>query len=143
MIGYSRARLLAQAIGRKLFPIVLYSSPEVIVCSLGGVGTTFVMRHIRQFSDTNDPFDVDGLKHLPRPPRFLARRPKVVFVSGDARDSMNSIERRGWIPIQAAKLGCHEAVLDPQGARARRAYLTAIADQERRWRRYRGAFFSQ
>lgn len=75
------------------------------IISPGGVATTFLIDYVQRFVPINNRDDEDGLKHLPYLPiRF--RDARIVFVTGDPKDIYNSLHRRNFHGIQAAKLGC-------------------------------------
>lgn len=70
---------------------------DVLIVSAGGVATTFFIKHLSQFLETNEPGNEDGLKHLSVKPRFWgARRPKIIFVLGDPVEAALSLDRRGY-----------------------------------------------
>lgn len=106
--------------------------PNVLIVSPGGVATTMLIEHIGQFTVTNLPGDSDGLKHLPRPPRWASEIEKVIFVYGDRSEVYLSIKRRGWVGKQGAKLGSLLAATFP-GAIARLAFITAVGKQIESW----------
>lgn len=130
-IGYARL-----ALRRRFLPV---ARPEqrlrVLVVSPGGVATTTLIRHLRDFMPVNADDDADGLKHLPRPPGWLDERTKVLFVAGDAEVVRRSIGRRGWIAVQGAKLGSVLSVLLPSPL-SDVAFERAVRSQARRWRRW-------
>ncbi|MEQ8324230.1 MAG: hypothetical protein RIE58_03335 [Vicingaceae bacterium] len=76
--------------------IFLPKSIEVIICSGGGVGTTFFIEEIKRYKSTNDPHDLDGLKHLPLPPISLNKNLKAIFVLGDPLIACASLFRRDF-----------------------------------------------
>lgn len=73
-----------------------------LVCSPGGVATTAVMKHISRFLQINDPGDIDGLKHLPRPP---ATSIPVLYIFGQGEQIVASLERRNYGIPHLVKLG--------------------------------------
>lgn len=77
-------------------------SPRVLVVSPGGVATTMLLKHINRFTDANEPFDLDGWKHIPVPPK---QSQKIIYVYGDLDIICANAELRDWIPRQGAKLG--------------------------------------
>ncbi|MCM2370663.1 sulfotransferase domain-containing protein [Aporhodopirellula aestuarii] len=83
---------------------VLPSGIEVLVASVGGVGTTMLLRHIGKFRKTNHPSDHDGLKHIPIPPTDVGGTAKYVYVFGDPIDSVISLFRRNYQSQQSRKL---------------------------------------
>ena len=102
------------------------------VVSPGGVATTALMVHLKKYLRLNDLNDGDGLKHLPRPPDWLRPTDRVLFVTGDPSAAARSIERRGWVSIQGAKLGSPLAVVLPT-ALGRRALGRAMRRQIGAW----------
>ena len=104
---------------------------DVVICSPGGVATTMLLEHIGCFLRTNDKDDRDTLKHVPDPELLLSDekfRGQVIYVSGDLSSIVASIERRGWIRIQGAKLGSLSSVLLPESA-AKKAFTQAVSGQ--------------
>ncbi|MCB5200652.1 hypothetical protein LGQ03_15545 [Loktanella sp. TSTF-M6] len=134
----TRMRLLAKALRRALWPQITPRRFDVLVCSPGGVGTTFVMKHLHQFVKTNAAHDQDGLKHPARPPLFLRGRPRILFIHGDPDVALRSIIRRGFFPYQAAKLGLPACVVLGDTPLGQRFYLRGQARQLARFKRYRG-----
>ena len=80
-----------------------FAGAGVTVVSPGGVATTAVIDHLSRFVHVNDRADRDNKKHRPKPPSDASSR--LIFVYGEAEDSLRSIDRRGWLRIQSAKLG--------------------------------------
>jgi hypothetical protein len=110
---------------------------QVLVVSPGGVGTTMVLEHLRRFVRVNDPFDRDGLKHLPRPPKFGSAQTRTVFLSGRPDDIFDSLNRRGWVDGHGSLLGSFATVLSsPQ--RKREHFAAALGRQRDAWSNYRG-----
>lgn len=104
---------------------------DVVICSPGGVATTMLLQHFGCFVNTNDKDDLDTLKHVPDPELLLSDpkfRGRILYVYGDIRSTVASIDRRGWVRRQGAKLGSLWAVLLPQGA-ARHAFARAVSAQ--------------
>lgn len=130
MVIPSRIKLATSALARRIAPRFVRQSYDVVICSPGGVGTTFLMRHISKFRKTNDYFDEDSLKHLPTPPLFLRKNPKMIFISGNSEQAMQSIIRRGWLSIQGAKLGCIRCALSGDTEKSRAAYIKAVHRQK-------------
>ncbi|WP_412507234.1 hypothetical protein [Roseovarius sp. SYSU LYC5161] len=104
---------------------------DVVICSPGGVATTMLLEHLACFVRTNDKDDRDTLKHVPDPelllsdPKFQGR---ILYIYGDIDSTVASIERRGWIRIQGAKLGSMSAVILSHTA-SRHAFENAVAAQ--------------
>ena len=81
---------------------------DVIICSPGGVATTMLLEHVAKYLRTNAVHDQDTLKHVPDPILYGlndASGVRVLFVHGKPDQITRSIQRRGWIRIQGAKLG--------------------------------------
>lgn len=53
---------------------------ETIICSPGGVGTTFLIKFIAQYKSVNNSKDRDGIKHLDRPPLVLNNSLKAIYI---------------------------------------------------------------
>jgi hypothetical protein len=110
---------------------------DVVICSPGGVATTMLLQHIGCFVNTNDKNDADRLKHVPAPELLLSDpkfRGRILYIYGDIRSTVSSIERRGWVRIAGAKLGSLSAVFLPQSA-SRNAFARAVAAQINTFRR--------
>ncbi|MEM7702943.1 MAG: hypothetical protein AAF251_13465 [Pseudomonadota bacterium] len=105
----------------------------MLVFSPGGVGTTLLIQELGRYVRVNRPHDRDGLKHLPTP-RNLPARVKVVFVTGAFDSVCQSLERRGFLPGQLAKLGSPLGPLLPK-ARARAALRALVKRQKQAWSR--------
>ncbi|WP_319530962.1 hypothetical protein [uncultured Cohaesibacter sp.] len=107
---------------------------DVLIVSPGGVATSMLMAQVARYKRINDPHDRDGLKHLPRPPRWAPRqKPQTtVFVYGSQEEASASILRRGWLEFQAAKLACPLATIS-SGKKALQSYKQAIREQRRAW----------
>ncbi len=126
-------RTLGRTIARKFWLPTPDSWAPVLVISPGGVGTTFLMHHIRRFKSTNHFGDDDHLKHLPRPPRaFPGNAVAVLFVSGDAGEISKSLERRGYLDHHCCKLGCVAGLL-AKGDAKHRHFARAVDAQKRSW----------
>lgn len=106
-----------------------------LVISPGGVGTTFLMRHLSGYIGLNDDYDEDRLKHIPYVPvDFLATK-KILFITGSDDAIYSSIQRRGWVSIQGAKLGSLLVPLSA-GKLQERAFRAAVRRQIARFRTY-------
>lgn len=104
---------------------------DVVVCSPGGVATTMLLQHLSHFKSTNCVNDTDTLKHVPDPKILLSSpgfKGKICYLHGDEDAILASIERRGWVRIQAAKLGSFAAAITPKFL-ARRAFTAAVSRQ--------------
>ena len=64
---------------------------EVLICSPGGVGTTFLIKHISQYKVTNNPQGRDQLKHIQFPPISSNRNVKYLFLFGNPIESVMSV----------------------------------------------------
>ena len=89
---------------RTAFMLGFRALPPFLIISGGGVSTTTLGKHLRQFASVNSPADSDGLKHMQRIPRRWARSSKVLFLWGEPSRQVQSIQRRGWLRIQLSKL---------------------------------------
>ncbi len=84
---------------------------EFLICSPGGVGTTFLMRFFNNYVQTNDPFDKDGLKHLPAPPQNIAPSARAAFILSDPVSAVLSIYAREFAEQHSIKLGSRSLVI--------------------------------
>ena len=89
---------------RTAFRLGFRALPPFLIISGGGVATTTLSKHLRQFVSVNSPADSDGLKHMQRIPRRWARSSKVLFLWGEPSGQVQSIQRRGFLRIQLSKL---------------------------------------
>ena len=106
---------------------------RITVVSPGGVATTMLMQHIGKFCTLNSHGDTDGLKHRPEPPVLLSDDQKLLFIYGPLDKSAASLERRGWLRIQSAKLGSVAGAYSPK-AIGRTAFKHAAAKQIEKFR---------
>lgn len=102
---------------------------EVLVASSGGVATTCLLHYLSQFVETNCPDDEDDLKHWPRP---IGWARKSIFVHGEAEKVFASIERRGWVREQGAKLGSLLTLIST-GTKQKAAFCAAVKRQQQAW----------
>lgn len=109
----TRVRFALDACSRMLVAAPKFENLDAWIVSPGGVGTTFLIEHVRRFKSVNDPYDGDELKHWPKPPtkRLSSARTRVLFILGDPHDIALSLERRQWLRFQARKLGSPAASL--------------------------------
>jgi len=115
---------------------VKVSIPEALdvhVVSPGGVATTMLMQHIAQYKTINDTGDSDGFKHLPIIPRYKNSETKVIFVYGAPNTVYKSIKRRGWLDVQAMKIGAAFSIL-ATGKLKQRLFERAIIKQLSQWK---------
>jgi hypothetical protein len=128
---------IARTFKRKFVLPAVPAATQVLVVSPGGVGTTMLLEHLQRFVRVNDPFDRDGLKHLPRPPKFRSARTRTVFLSGPPDDIFDSLNRHGWVEGHGSLFGSFATVLSsPQRKRERVA--AALARQREAWSAHRG-----
>ena len=78
---------------------------DVMVCSHGGVGTTFISEFISRYLRVNDPYDRDHSKHIPLPPRWISRDIKIIYVYGNPSEAAMSLFARGYAALQSSKNG--------------------------------------
>jgi hypothetical protein len=123
---------------RKFVLPAVPAETQVLVVSPGGVGTTMMLEHLQRFVRVNDPFDRDGLKHLPRPPKFRSEQTRTIFLFGQPDDIFDSLNRRGWVEGLGSLFGSFATVLSgPRGKRER--FAAALARQREAWSAHRGA----
>ena len=84
--------------------IILPRNTDVIVASFGGVGTTFLLKYLAQYRQTNHRFDADGIKHSPLPPISLNRNIKFIYVFGSPQLAAVSLFQRNFQYRQSKKL---------------------------------------
>lgn len=77
---------------------------NTLVVSYGGVGTTFLMKHLADYRQLNDFYDEDRLKHRGLPPLRFSELPKCIYVYGDPVKAVLSLFRRGYQMAQSQKL---------------------------------------
>lgn len=102
--------------------------PDAVIISTGGVGTTMLMEHCNRFITVNSTGDWDGLKHLPNLPRSFPDTVPIIYIYGDTEAIYASIDRRGWLGKQGAKLGSPSCFLT-FGALRKRLFLNAVERQ--------------
>lgn len=96
-------RVVRGRLVRYLMKVGVVPVPGITVISGGGVATTTLLHHVSRFALTNSPEDSDGLKHLPKPFGRLLQQSKILYVSGDHDDGLESLERRGILRTQLIK----------------------------------------
>ena len=84
--------------------IYLPSDLELLVCSYGGVGTTFLIDFLAKYKTCNDRDDRDGFKHLDRPPPSRNSKLKAIYIFGNPIDAVYSLFRRNFHHEQSYKL---------------------------------------
>ncbi len=131
--------LIRMSIFRSFQNYELHGNVKFLVVSPGGVATTMLIEQISRYHLCNDSADRDGLKHRPIPPRHSHgnNQPKVLFVSGRPGDIVRSLEKRGYLRAQAAKLGVPLGPLLPTLI-LRRCVHYAVIRQRRNWSKYSG-----
>ena len=106
---------------------------DVLIVSPGGSASSALIGHIGKFAATNNANDSDGLKHLLHPPAWLTgSRVKVIFVDRDTSRIVESLDRRGYVNEQLAKLACFRGLMTGQ-ASARKLLVSAIERQRQNW----------
>lgn len=86
---------------------------DVLVCSMGGVGTTFLMTFLRQYFRLNNRLDMDGLKHLDRPPLVFGNKIKALYIYGNPINATLSLFRREIQHQHSSKTLANYPDLDP------------------------------
>ncbi len=77
---------------------------ELLVCSYGGVGTTFLIDFLSQYKICNDRDDKDGFKHLEKPPPTRNNNLRAIYIFGNPIDAVYSLFRRQFHHEQSYKL---------------------------------------
>ena len=124
--------LLLVAVVRKL-PYQGRDRHDILIVSIGGVGTTSLIEHLGKFRSVNDPHDHDSLKHR----RLAGRRCKnrtVIVVRRETRDVVSSLRRRGILEINAAKLGLMRPILLSDDNKLLEIFEEAAQSQLDSWR---------
>ena len=89
---------------KKLKSLIIPRNINVLISSMGGVGTTFFIKHIKRHTTTNDILNSDGFKHLPFPPFSSNKNIKYIYIYGNPIDSVISLFRRNHQVAQSRKL---------------------------------------
>jgi hypothetical protein len=84
--------------------IYLPKDMELLVCSYGGVGTTFLIDFLAQYKTCNNRNDQDGFKHLDKPPPTRNPDLKAIYIFGNPIDAIYSLFRRDFHNEQSYKL---------------------------------------
>lgn len=96
--------------GGYLKPQHIFDSPEVLLSSIGGIGTTTILHELNEVTPSlhlNDENDDDRLKHMPfhfLNTSMLTNLKRIVYIHGDATHSVLSLHRRGWMQKQAMRI---------------------------------------
>ena len=96
--------------------VVLPRKVEVLVTSAGGVGTTFLMKEIGKYLNTNSVDNRDGFKHIPVPPISFGN-PKAVYLFGDPVMASVSLFRRQYHTEQSRRVQQYSRnhfIIDPE-----------------------------
>lgn len=86
-----------------LIRIILPGEIKVVIASSGGVGTTFLIRHLAAYTKTNHIYNDDGIKHSPIPPVALNSDTKFVFIFGNPKTAAVSLFRRNFHHLASIK----------------------------------------
>jgi len=70
---------------------------------MGGVGSTFFIKHIKKYRSTNLSNDKDSLKHILFPPFSANRNIKYIYIYGNPIDSVISLFRRNIQDLHSKK----------------------------------------
>ena len=89
---------------KKLHSLIVPKEIDVLICSTGGVGTTFLMKHISNYKVTNKSNDKDMFKHLVFPPLSYNQNIKYVYIFGNPIESVISLFARNFQHWQSFKL---------------------------------------
>lgn len=87
-----------------MYRIILPKDKEVVVTSFGGVGTSFILKFLSDYKNSNDPTDKDGFKHLPIPPISFNPDARFVYIFGNPTLSVISLFKRNYHYEQSIKL---------------------------------------
>ena len=107
---------------------------EGLVVSSGGVATTMIITHLRQYLTVNAADDSDGLKHRPHPPHMTENPIPALLIVGDFASIWSSLVRRDFHRPQEQRLGCVRCLVT-HGDTEQRQMARAVARQRRRWER--------
>lgn len=77
---------------------------EFLICSFGGVGTTFFINFVKKYKKTNSPADRDGFKHQKHPPKKFKHAFKAIYIFGDPFNALISIFNRNFQREQLRKI---------------------------------------
>ena len=77
---------------------------DVLVCSAGGVGTSFLINHINKYLNTNHVGDKDIFKHISFPPISYNSEIRYIYIYGNPVDSAISLFGRNYQYNHSRKL---------------------------------------
>ena len=80
--------------------INILNNLDVLVVSPGGVGTTALIDHCKNYLTINDRDNLDGLKHKIKPFKNFKKELKVIYIDGDSLDIYYSLKRRDYFQTQ-------------------------------------------
>ncbi|EDX75667.1 hypothetical protein MC7420_6322 [Coleofasciculus chthonoplastes PCC 7420] len=83
---------------------VIRGNLDVLVCSPGGVGSSFFIAFLEKYKSVNSYKDRDGLKHIDRPPLTLNSNLKAIYIYGEPFNAVLSLFRRKYHHYQSKKL---------------------------------------
>ena len=89
---------------KKLPSFIVPKDIDVVVCSAGGVGTTFFINHINKYLNTNHVGDGDIFKHISFPPISYNSEIKYIYIFGNPIDSAISLFGRNYQRSHSRKL---------------------------------------
>jgi hypothetical protein len=91
MFSLSKLKVLRRILCKKE---IVNKDLDLLVCSFGGVGTSFFIKYISQYKIVNHVSNEDGLKHLAHPPIAKNKNLKVIYIVGNPYNAVISIFRR-------------------------------------------------
>jgi len=81
---------------KKLLSLIVPKDIEVLICSPGGVGTSFFLNHVNNYKVTNNSRNKDGFKHTIFPPMSFNKNIKFIYIYGNPIDSVISLFARNY-----------------------------------------------
>ena len=88
-IYIKKAKIKAQRLHvRFLKQQVIRGNINVLVCSPGGVGSSFFIAFLEKYKSVNSYKDRDGLKHIDRPPLTLNSNLKAIYIYGEYTENL-------------------------------------------------------
>jgi hypothetical protein len=109
---------MIQTTGRQRGHMMTAGAPETWIVSIGGSGTTSMMQELSQVHPDlhlNSALDFGGIKHRPFGlvgTSHLTNLKRIVYLHGDITHAILSLDRRGWLNIQARKVRSNGNVKD-------------------------------